>query len=343
MRMIFLTISLLFLVACSRNSDGPSRIQVKIPKGKNSSQKSLGKGVSAQNLFDSLPANRLQCFAVNVTGTGLPTVNRSCSPVEGVLSPFVKAGETITLDVDSGTNRRIEVFMFLAPEGFTTCPEWDDTFRALNGINFKSTFSVGAVADIDTQPGDNPVDIVVNFPGLTQHFHAASGVDAVCQVQVRSDLKSNGSLSIFGTTTSFTNSLFRNRSSFQEKGDFSQPIIHLTQGQNLFKDGVSTPHNIPKFIQSIAAFPGDPQSLVGLQHDGVLKRIRISDGLITDIQANCPFLSCKVPLWMQSISVAGDDQLYSLDQSGQVYKIGNGGTPDPIALTVPPYLQQISF
>ncbi len=170
-RVLILAALLLVTASCSReakNSESSTLI-FSIPKGDvNSKVGALGA---------ALPANRKACYGVNITANDLPAVNSACSPMTGIVGGFIEEGGKLELNVPSGKARKIDLYIFLQPEGANSpCPGMSAN---LGGINAANTFFSGSTTK-DLVSKFESVDIALDFPGEANNFVQQLGLPSTC-------------------------------------------------------------------------------------------------------------------------------------------------------------------
>lgn len=153
---LLFTLTFAFL-GCERPFQKGSSLTIQVPRSLNK----VGP-------LATLPSNRKACFGVNVTGPGIVSQTpNSCSPTTGTLAGYVEAGQSMIVTVAKGTERKVELYIYLQPEGQSqSCHELTSSFSTSQITN---TYLVASQEHVDTTT-DTTVDLTVNFPGLTQHL-----------------------------------------------------------------------------------------------------------------------------------------------------------------------------
>lgn len=169
-RILVLVIGISLSFGCSRqaaDNGNSSRIVIQAPGGQ-------GK-VGAL----SFPANRKACYGINVTGDGIDgAVGSVCSPATGVVAGFVEPGQQISASVPQGSNRKLELFVYLMPENDnSTCPGMSPTFSASQLTNI---YSVAIVNGLSLNKPEQIVELTAVFPGVANHLAAAMSMPATC-------------------------------------------------------------------------------------------------------------------------------------------------------------------
>ncbi len=174
MRILKLTFFLLLsAVACSKNQSGHARLSIQLPKAQSSSSSQKMTSLSAP------PAGQKLCYAVNVTGSGITNVTAACQPSMGMLGGFTDAGGTISMDIQKGTGRHLELYLYLFPAGDNgACPTLTATgFAALDK---RRVYLVGSVASFGVTQDDQSVDVPASFPGQDKNYIVQTGMPVTC-------------------------------------------------------------------------------------------------------------------------------------------------------------------
>lgn len=77
---------------------------------------------------------------------------------------------------------------------------------------------------------------------------------------------------------------------------------------------------VPPYIRSVTQKPDSPEVYFGLQEDGQIVQLDVDNGTVMS-NYTCPFVTCQVPVWLQSISAGKGDKIYGLDHGGNLYDI----------------------
>lgn len=343
---IFLSLSLASLIGCSRkvgNGDH-SFLQIQTPRNFLKQQVyAKNKGVDAFAAPDVL-ANRKECWAINITGENIPTTNAFCGPSIGKKVGFVDGGARIEMTVSKGTNRKIELFLYLAPEGDDVCPNWDDSFNNNGEVFYSRSYKVGEKTGVDFNSDIVTVSITANFPDIATTVAAATGSSS-CQPPVgtlQSTLLSSGDVldgsgTVFNSAQSHpTNSAVINTSNSKPSftGKATNSFLIKFNGKEV---------QAPPFLASVTRKPDGSGEFFGLLHNGEIVKIDGNSGAISNLQNSCPFHTCKVPRWMESISAGFGKNLYAKDHSGQIYLLSAGGALTDLNVKLPAYFSHFSF
>lgn len=159
--------------ACSRaGKDNSSSLIIHTPTLEQLSQR---KGLSG---FATIPANRKACYGVNITGLGIDEYKDSCSPSTGVVVGFVEAGKPIEAFAPRGTNRKIELFLYLMPSGETgPCPVMG---KNLGGTTLRSTYLVATAENVSLLNDTETVSLTIDFPGAANSIAEQFQLAATC-------------------------------------------------------------------------------------------------------------------------------------------------------------------
>lgn len=172
------TLGILFVSGCSRPvSNHSTKITIQAPV-------TLGKIDS----LATMPANRKVCYGVNISGPGIKpeAVTVTCAQTGmtakldvGLLAGFVEPGQEVSLDVPSGSERRIELFAYLLAVGnmATPCPKFD---KFLSPNMLTDIYKVGTAENILIQGAQQTVEMTADYPGDNSHLAASLNLPANC-------------------------------------------------------------------------------------------------------------------------------------------------------------------
>jgi hypothetical protein len=271
-------------------------------------------------------STRTECYGVNVRGPGISEGAGSCQPSLGVSAGFIaKTSETtaISLSVPRGSERTIEVFLYQAPDGQSECKDWAQ-MNASPKANYRNVYKVGEKSGVDMNSEETFVSISVSLPSDT----LVSQMDPSCQGTNSFQLSSSGD--IYNSSGIITFSIPYAEYLFM---DGVTPYEVSTSGYTSYGSGIQ----FPPYVTSITRKPDTGQFF------GLLANGKIVESLnSTTVTETCLFMSCQVPVWMESI-VVSTDTLFAKDHSGQIYEITTGGVPQLTGSTVPPYITQIAM
>lgn len=148
-------------LGCQRDmSGGRSTLSIQVPAAANTLNKSGGVGAMA-----TMPAGRKACYGVVVSGGGLNDHSATCGPKGSVFAGFVEPGGTVSVSLDKGKGRTVELFAFLENAGQDVpCPQLGPNLPAAQILN---TFKVGSVSNVDMTAEVTEITITASFPGLS--------------------------------------------------------------------------------------------------------------------------------------------------------------------------------
>jgi hypothetical protein len=287
-------------------------------------------------LNETLPANKSFCFAVTVKGQGIEesvgTIDK-CQSSVGLSAGFVLDGELLTLDVPKGSSRNFDLYLYLAEPG-TVCPVFNSSFLSTNEA-YSKTYKVGSALGVSLAHNEETVAINLEFKGVAQNLAADLGrvscsdqsvpiVEVPLIPKLRAVLYSDGSIVEAGFDVSILSKSWI-ESFFNLLVD-TFDLYHIEaigNGHNTVQDLMTAGGiTVPPYLHS---FTADPLSgeLYALSDGGDILKISRTDGSLVDY--SCPFSTCNLPMWVQSISVGRGGKLYALDHSGQIYEVQSTG------------------
>ena len=281
-------------------------------------------------------ATSVQCFGINVTGPGIAAQKNSCSPPVGVHVGLVSGG-TVTIDLERGDNRRIELYM-MELRNATTCPKWDDGFLTDSKEHFGRMYRVAEqTVNLDQEQVSvtlDPAAPVLTQTLLTEQTGCVRGA-------IQAKLLSSGEiLNVAGS--GFTPDL-----SLANIGNVSKSDESATSSANMTvftNNGASSGlvnMQFPPHVQSVSQKP-DTKDYYGMLADGSIVGIDVTTGLVVALTTTtCPFLNCQVPVWAESISVGYGSDLFFKDHGGQLYKATVSATPEVLGTTVDRFVSQV--
>lgn len=170
-RNLLLYTTLFFLaVACGRgvSENSSSSIVIRTP----SSIASSGVGAMA-----AIPAGRAACYGINILGVG-SSHGDSCSPPTGILAGFVSAGDTVTAQVPSKSNVKIQLFMYLKAVGSSDpCPA---LLPFIPAEQLDDVYMVGETSNVYVDGANMAVTINGTFPGVSQNIAQTFSIPSSC-------------------------------------------------------------------------------------------------------------------------------------------------------------------
>lgn len=153
---------------------------------------------SGVQALSSFPVDSKLCFAVNVTGRDIPMKKSLCRPDAGVLAGFVSDGEEIKMTVNRGSDRTVDIYLYLSEIG-SSCPDVSND----SSSNFSQSkfFKVGSVTGIDMTQKEVFVDVLTSFPGVANTVASQLNFPASCSTVTAPALAflSNGKTSVSKT------------------------------------------------------------------------------------------------------------------------------------------------
>lgn len=328
---LYLLICLILNLACSRNLDKQNfaKLVLKMP-AKNSSAK--------VGTLTSFPTTGHLCWGANVTGDGIVTSSGlSCGPALGSFAGFVQDGAPLELLVPRGSARSISVFAYHAEAG-EACPSWSHQIQQFSKIYGKS-YKVGEVTGVDLNELEVSVDVNVSFPGEESNVLAQLGASAsTCSGGANNPTEavlSNGQILRLDNTAleGSDPSLANVRSAF---------VIGTQRGVYTNASQIILPNiilNVPPPVSSVT-YKADNHKFYGLRHDGIIVELDLTNTTLIELTPPlaCPFASCQVPVWFQSVSAGNGTDLFGLDHAGNLYRVVAGGGVTQLPQTVPTHV-----
>ena len=156
------------------SSAGNSRVAIVFPSEAQLNKVST-KSVSAfAQTYDFARA----CFAVSVTGAGIPfTVSSAtCDVPVGVFQGFVPPGGSVSMEIPNGTARRLEVIAYARATSGEACP----TGTSLKGLNVTRLARVGVIDSFDALEPDVVVEVQLKVP--SQNLAEQNNLPQSCRV-----------------------------------------------------------------------------------------------------------------------------------------------------------------
>jgi hypothetical protein len=342
------------LASCSHPAQSISHVSITLPKtvttqSKNTfTQSSLSKGTKFLNRKGmSALGVPTECYAVSISGPGIEDNPRTCGPTTGIIAGFAASGETLTLDVPTGSDRVVSVYLYYTSPGQTSCPSWSIGFDDSFGINYLYTYKLAESAGITLRKTEESISISVMDPSMDAlPVLTQLGMEASCIPVISSYLNSDGTI----TDTDgnpipalLSEAPIAESFSLLMIGDLSLSSLIINSTSSVFFSPAGDVKP-PTYLKSIVKHPIDNTKVVGLRDDGILEEVSLSDGSSTEFTTTtCPFFSCEVPPWLKSITLGPDKNLYGLDHGGGFYLLSD---TDPLIMTeviVPEYVEQVAF
>jgi hypothetical protein len=118
------------------------------------------------------------CFAVSVTGAGIPLAvsNAACDVPVGVFQGFVAPGGSVSMEIPSGTARRLEVIAFARSSTSEPCP----TGPSLQGLNVMRLAQVGVIDSFDAVEPNVVVEVQMKVP--SQNLAEQNNLPLSCRI-----------------------------------------------------------------------------------------------------------------------------------------------------------------
>lgn len=163
--------AVLALVGCTRAQDkGLSTITIQAPKLSQSAK--LGVGAY------TLPANRKACYGVNITASDIDSYATSCLSNIGIVAGFVEPGGTLEASVPMGSERKIQLILYLQAVGENgPCPVMG---QIISSNNFSNTYVVGTASGLNLKNDVEKVAITTSFPGEANNIAKQLSLPASC-------------------------------------------------------------------------------------------------------------------------------------------------------------------
>lgn len=127
-------------------------------------------------------------------------------PAFGALAGFVESGGLLDLTVPRGTNRQIELYLFLMNAGDNgACPG----LGKFTSSYFSNIYKVASLSNVTLSKSVEVVEIDAVFPGETQNLAVQMSIPATCtagappnpygfSISATSETVTNGSISLTG-------------------------------------------------------------------------------------------------------------------------------------------------
>jgi hypothetical protein len=180
-RRIGLLLGLLAVQAgCQRGPEGSSKLVIQAPSkvpALASSKSSQESSVSSMGLP---PSGRKACYGVSVSASDIPSNSQSCGPDLGIVAGFVEAGGTVEVQVPRGSDRRIQLYLYLEGDGENTpCPAMG---RSFSSTLLPRLYLIGEASGVSLQNAVEDVTINASFPGLTMTIAKQLNLPSSCTV-----------------------------------------------------------------------------------------------------------------------------------------------------------------
>jgi hypothetical protein len=188
---------------------------------------------------------------------------------------------------------------------------------------------------------DNTVlNMTAVFPGASNNIIAANSQGLAC-----------GILDAVVTMTTNTGLVLNADFTTLSAADPSHPTLansfKWTTGRGSFTEASqATASGLSAEVRpQVASLTRKPDTgiLYGLLHDGTIVEVNAATGDYIQLTGSCPFTTCTIPVWIQSITAGAADSLYGLDHGGTFYKIVSASNLEPTAFSFPDYVRQVTI
>lgn len=299
--------------------------------------------ISPSNLgpiAQSFPTTGTLCWGANVTApdiVGQDPTTPTCGPRLGAFTGFTSGSTTLSLDVPKGTGRTVTLYLYHSTT--STCPNWTANL-ANRGAIYDRVYKVGEVTGVNMSTDNTSVTIAAAYPGDANNIVTVANQGVACGVLGNAvTVVTSGGLVLNPDFTALATD------------DPSHPTLansfKWTTGRGIFSEanevnasglGIS----VRSQVFSLTRKP-DTGALYGLLHDGSVVAVNSSTGDYTDISGSCPFTTCTVPVWMQSITAGTGTNLFALDHAGKFYKVLTASTLEATSQTFPAFVRQVTL
>lgn len=118
------------------------------------------------------------CFVVNVTASDLNKPQATCDIPVGVFRGAVAPGDSVSLEVPKGYNRKLEIFTYMRASSTDNCPQLSDGFGTLEKSKI---VRVGEVSSFDTQVPEVTLEVSLSAPSsgssIISQYHLPASCD----------------------------------------------------------------------------------------------------------------------------------------------------------------------
>jgi hypothetical protein len=170
-----ITIMCLGSCAAKKSSGaGSSRVAIAFPTESQLNKVSTRSVSAFAQTYDFARA----CFAVSVTGTGIPVTasTATCDVPVGVFQGFVPPGGSVSMEIPNGTARRLEVIAYARISTSEPCPSG----TSLQGLNVMRLAQVGVIESFDAVVPDVVVEVQMKMP--SQNLAEQKSLPQSCRV-----------------------------------------------------------------------------------------------------------------------------------------------------------------
>lgn len=325
--------------SCTRAATKQSQITIQVP-----TNDQLSKATPSASML--IKDGKKICFAVNVVGDGI-SQSGTCGHNVGIFGGFVDQGQSITVSVARGTKR---VFTLLGSlvDSAANCPSQSEA--QVNPALWANIYTAGTAADITLDSDEKIIEIPVSLD--LNSIGAISGI-AECGGQpgiIRAALLSSGII-VDSNSNRFA---IDDSSPFWESISYGIGVsntgwsyVSTSQAVALRADSWTAPTflapPLAPFVHSLTQRPGT-REFYALQQDGQMVSVDPSTGAISEI-TTCPLEACRVPAWIQSISVGSNQKVFGLDHGGNIYEVKDSSSGPSVTYlrSVSPIVSQVVF
>ena len=165
----FYAVALLVVAGCTAKNDRSSKLVIRLP----SANDLRGKVSTSSSDFD------LACFAVNISGSDIPTTKAptTCDLPTGVFAGLAAPGSELSLSVPRGTRRSLEIFAYFRASATEPCRSAVGGFGTLNRTKI---VRVGRVDAFDVLNDEVSVEVSISAPAAGTSIITQYSLPAVC-------------------------------------------------------------------------------------------------------------------------------------------------------------------
>ncbi len=273
--------------------------------------------VGVQSL--AMPADRKICYGVNVVAADIPIEQSgSCHPPLHLKAGFVESGQALFLAVPTGTNRTFELYAHIISKS-SECPSWDATFQDAQD-NFFQTYLIGKTVGVNLSSAEQTVNIEYEFPGdgasLASQSAGACGTAPKLHALIYSDGQIAKVSSAVETPLDISYAYIEYFYELILGGLSSSSVQTVTSSQQL---NLGNDVQLPEFLRSPTRKPENENQIFAIDLGGSVYQLNAQGSIEPGFV--CPFETCELPPWVQSISAGRGQSLFALDHAGQIYRV----------------------
>ncbi|MGE3758298.1 MAG: hypothetical protein AB7H97_11110 [Pseudobdellovibrionaceae bacterium] len=335
--LVFSALAVFLTSACERASDNSkkeSKIEIQFPK--------------IHRKAGTLSSDKRICYGIEINQTKIAkSTETTCAPALGQTIGFIEEGKSTEISLDKASDYQFNLYAYVI-DSTESCPAgWGAEFNT-TGNNFGRLYKIASTTKSlvnDTETIDLQIsswsirDSVLAKNSLKACNHL-DGPDLIARLYSNGDIRNkNGSLFKVGEDLSAPN--ITSLSKIDVGQNENTGISYTYEGGRLSDSTISA----PPYVRSITRKP-DSKDYFGLIEDGTIVEVLVQTGAVVPLtETTCPFsyTSCKVPVWIQSISAGLGTQLFALDHSGQIYMQENNGNLTAVSTTVEPSVDQVVY